>query len=164
MAICLHLSLVRFNKLAVYEVLHVIVSKWNLTAYQRNCLLWEESCHSSGLKFMNRSRRAFCLTSVCSLKCKVCSSIFEFHLWMDITSFNSYCRKIGRNEIPKTLKVFNFYLFLSWPLSLLPDPSLPPLSLRSAPPLFPFRKGQASQGYQPNMANQIVIVMGISPC
>lgn len=45
-----------------------------------------------------------------------------------------------------------------------PSNSLPPSTLpRSTPPLFPFRKGQASQGHQPNMAYQVVIRLGTCP-
>lgn len=36
--------------------------------------------------------------------------------------------------------------------SLLPVPSSPPLSPRSSPPLFPFKKGEACQGHQPTTA------------
>ena len=50
------------------------------------------------------------------------------------------------------------------PSSSSPSSSLsPPLFFRSIPPLFPFRKEQASQGYQPNMAKQISIKLGTSP-
>lgn len=39
----------------------------------------------------------------------------------------------------------------------------PPLSLRSTPPPVPFRKGQASQRYQPNMTSQVTVRLGTHP-
>lgn len=49
------------------------------------------------------------------------------------------------------------------PTAVFPLPTCPSPSPPFIPPPFPFRQGQASQRYQPNMAYQIAITLGTFP-
>lgn len=92
--------------------------------------------------------------------------IMLFHRWLLL-----FCSLIGHwvYLFKHHILIHFFLLILSYITTIVSPPSFPPdLSLSSLSthsstlPLFLFRKGQVSHGYQPNMARQVVVKLAIS--
>lgn len=83
--------------------------------------------------------------------------------FLDRTSTCLTSWKISQSTLTSHGFSFSFYLFFSYILHYYHSFLSPPLPILSSS-TFSFRKEQASQCYQLNMANQIAIILGISPC